>query len=146
MLGLRQFNGTASEYLRYSAVMEYIEALATKLGVVMYYPNYHGKRGDKNTVLFYTKEDDKHNRMVDKQTMQYSASAAKDSHVTDEKYIYRDAFFTFENSDPNGFLSYDYANHGRIRLLANQHDRFDALGQAIRGAYAAKTVPTSANA
>ena len=138
MLLMKNFRGTEYEYQRYTAEMRFMSELAATLGVSMYFPNYHGANGDKNTVLFYTKEDEAHNREVDKQFMQYSASAAKDSHVTDEKYIYRDAFFAFENTDANGNLSYDSANFGTINLRETKN-----LELAIRSAYERKSGRTA---
>lgn len=43
-----------------------LRKIAYDLGVVCFYPNYHGEKGDKNTVLFYTKEDEAFNRELEK--------------------------------------------------------------------------------
>ena len=107
--------------VRYQEQQKLLTELARLLGVVAYRPDYHGKAGDKNTVLFYTREDHRHNLMVDRQLFQYSRSEAKDleaawKHPIDDKYVYRDYFWCFENSDQNGYLSYDWANHGTVDL------------------------------
>lgn len=52
--------------IRYTEQTEALDEIVSKLGVVAYRPDYHGGRGDKNTVMFYTLEDEEHNRMVDR--------------------------------------------------------------------------------
>lgn len=107
--------------IRYTEQTEALNEIAAKLGVVAYRPDYHGSRGDKNTVMFYTPEDEKHNRLVDRQPTHYSRGEAADlrkrggSEIPDQ-YIYRDSLWNFENSDANGFFSMSYANHGKINL------------------------------
>ena len=64
-----------SEYIEQQRALDEI---AGKLGVVAYRPDYHRKDRDKNTVLFYTREDEEHNRLVDKQLTRYTASEAAD--------------------------------------------------------------------
>ena len=61
----------------YTQQQKTLDEIADKLGVVAYRPNYHGAEGDKNTVLFYLKEDEAHNRKVDRQPVRYSRSEAK---------------------------------------------------------------------
>lgn len=97
-----------SDY-RYNAEMNVLRKVADELGVVMYFPNYHRAKGDKNTVLFYFKEDHDYNERVDKEYPGLSQS------TRDE--MYRHYFWSFSNTDRNGELSYDYANHGSIDLL-----------------------------
>lgn len=62
----------------YTQQQKALDEIAAKLGVVAYRPDYHRWSGDKNTVLFYTKEDAKHNRKVDRQPIRYSRSEARD--------------------------------------------------------------------
>lgn len=64
--------------IRYTEQTEALNEIAAKLGVVAYRPDYHGSRGDKNTVMFYTPEDEEHNRMVDRQPVHYSRGEAAD--------------------------------------------------------------------
>lgn len=104
------------ECWQYDEQQEFFDEAAARLGVICYRPEYHGKDGDKNTVLFYTKEDEAHNRKVDKQIVQYSRSEAQDRHITDERCIYRDHFWSFENSDRNGVYDCDFGNFGQLDL------------------------------
>ena len=94
-----------------------INEIAAKLGVVAYRPDYHRKERDKNTVLFYLKGDEAHNRKVDREPLHYTSSEARDSGLNpDSKYVYRDPFWTFENSDVNNQLEMNYANYGKVDL------------------------------
>ena len=61
----------------YTQQQKTLDEIAEKLGVVAYRPSYHGAERDKNTVLFYLKEDEEHNREVDRQPVRYSHSEAK---------------------------------------------------------------------
>lgn len=115
---------------QYDEQQEFFDEVADRLGVVCYRPTYHGKDGDKNTALFYTKEDEAHNRKVDKQIVQYSRSEAQDRHITDESCIYRDHFWSFENSDRNGRYDCDFGNFGQLDLRRNNWR--DVLEGAIR--------------
>ena len=107
--------------IRYTEQTEALNEIAAKLGVVAYRPDYHGSRGDKNTVMFYTPEDEEHNRMVDRQPVHYSRGEAADlrkrggSEIPDQ-CIYRDSFWNFENSDVNGLFDMSCANRGRVDL------------------------------
>lgn len=65
----------------YTQQQKTLDEIAEKLGVVAYRPSYHGAERDKNTVLFYLKEDEEHNREVDRQPVRYSRSEAKDRGV-----------------------------------------------------------------
>lgn len=110
-----------SNVIRYTQQTKALNEIAAKLGVVAYRPDYHGTRGDKNTVMFYILEDEKHNRKVDRQPFHYTRSEATDRKKysgieTPEKYVYRDSLWEFENSDVNGHLDMDHANHGTIDL------------------------------
>lgn len=101
-----------SDY-RYNAQMNTLRKVADELGVVMYMPNYHRDKGDKNTVLFYLKEDHDYNERVDKEYPNLSQS------TRDE--MYRHYFWSFSNTDRNGELSYDFANHGRLDLRGTDY-------------------------
>ena len=123
-----------SDY-HYQMQMNLFLRLAAELGFVVYKPDYHGKAGDKGTVLFYTKDDHRHNCEVDKQLFHYSsADDARLHHCTDERYYYRPFFYSFENTDRNGLFSYSYANFGKVDLSSN----YDALEKEIRVAFAKK--------
>ncbi len=101
----------------YTQQQKTLDEIADKLGVVAYRPNYHGAEGDKNTVLFYLKEDEAHNRKVDRQPVRYSRSEAKDRGVNvNSECVYRDHFWSFENSDANGQLDMGWANNGKLNL------------------------------
>ncbi len=93
---------------RYKNQQYILNQIANKLGVVAYRPNYHGAAGDKNTVLFYTKEDHQANVEMDKN--------GGPPWRPDGCEGYRRYFWSFENSDVNGFATYDFANHGRLDL------------------------------
>ena len=106
---------------RYREQQEFLNHLAVRYGFFTYRPDYHAAPRDANTVLFYTLEDEKHNREVDRQPTKYSRSEAADRKKysgirIDEKYVYRDAFFSFQNTDVNGHYNTDYANNGSIGL------------------------------
>ena len=101
----------------YTQQQKTLDEIAEKLGVVAYRPSYHGAERDKNTVLFYLKEDEEHNREVDRQPVRYSRSEAKDRGVNvNSECVYRDHFWSFENSDANGQLDMGWANNGKLNL------------------------------
>lgn len=107
--------------IRYTEQSEVLNEIAAKLGVVIYRPDYHGSRGDKNTVMFYTAEDEEHNRLVDRQPVHYSRGEAADlrkrcGSEIPAHCIYRDSFWNFENSDANGLFDMSYANRGKVYL------------------------------
>lgn len=107
---------------RYTEQQGFLNQVAQKLGVVCYRPDYHADKRDCNTVLFYTKEDEAWNRKVDKQPTRYSRSEAADLKKEykgieiSPEYIYKDYFWSFENTDVNGYEDYQFANRGRIDL------------------------------
>jgi len=124
--------------LRYKYQQEFIDLLGTKLGFVVYRPDYHRKKGDKNTVLLYTHEDAAYNIKVDRQPTRYSRSEAIDRYIPlDSGYVYRDYFWWFENSDANGHFSYDWANFGKLDLRYQLRWQ-DVLEGEIRIAFAKK--------
>ena len=109
-------NGMTDDH-RYAVQQKALNDAAHRLGVVAFRPDYHGKQRDGNTVLFYTKEDDAHNREVDKLPTHWgSADEARMYGCTDERYYYRRPFWSFENTDVNGMLSLDFANRGLFDL------------------------------
>lgn len=127
-----------SEYIEQQRALDEI---AGKLGVVAYRPDYHRKDRDKNTVLFYTREDEEHNRIVDKQPTRYTASEAADRRKYNRveippEFVYRNSFWSFENSDANGILDYRFANYGKLDLRGIRWR--DVLEGHIRLAYAKK--------
>lgn len=132
--------GDASE-MEYTMQQRALDEIAGKLGVVAYRPDYHRKDRDKNTVLFYTKEDEEHNRLVDKQLTRYTASEAADRMKYNRveipsELVYRNSFWSFENSDVNGMLDYRFANYGKLDLRGIRWK--DVLEGNIRLAYAKK--------
>lgn len=107
--------------IQYKEQQAELNKIASELGVVVYRPDYHGKARDKNTVLFYTEGDDAHNRMVDLEPHSYTRAEAHDCMKYQkvkipEKFVWRDPFWSFENTNVNGVLSYEFANFGRLDL------------------------------
>ena len=107
--------------IKIKTIQNYLNELAAELGAVAYRPDYHGKKGDCYTVLFYEKDAEAHNRLVDTQPTRYTRSEARDImkryHVSvGPECVYEDYFWAFENSDANGCLSADFANHGQLDL------------------------------
>ena len=128
------FNGIAGD-LRYRDQQSWIEEVAAGLGLSVYIPDYHGKSGDGNTVLVYLPEDAEHNTKVDAEPLHYaSRNMAKLYGCTDERYFYRDPIWAFENTDQNGFLSFDYANHGKLDLRFSKNWK-DVIAGSIELAY-----------
>ena len=91
------------EIPQYRWQQDALDEIGRKLGVVVFRPEYHAKKNDKNTVLFYTKEDDAFNRELEKKAF-YNPNQ------------YKRPFFSFENTDVNGFEDFNFANFGRIDL------------------------------
>ena len=126
---------------RYGEQQKWFDQVAAKLGVVCYRPDYHADSRDANTVLFYTKEDAEHNREVDRQPIHYTQSEARDRKkyskidIPDE-YVWHDHFWSFENTDVNGHLSYDFGNYGKLDLRGSNWR--DVLEGSIRFAHACK--------
>lgn len=87
-----------------------IDRVAKELGVIAYRPNYFGKDRDKNTVLFYTKEDHLHNVRLENSGDLISRYHANCMNMSDKEIdelkdrIERPYFFWFENSDINGMF------------------------------------------
>lgn len=109
-------------FQNYTRQQKALNDIARELGVVAFRPDYHGKRGDKNTVLFYTGEAHLHNKKVDRLVARMDCRAYSRAEAADRPYaisddqVYDDYFFAFENTDVNGNLSYDFANRGALDL------------------------------
>lgn len=114
-------NNELSTNIRYREQQDFINHLSAQYGFKAFRPDYHAAPRDNNTVLFYTLEDEQHNRMVDREPTRFTRSEAADRimhsgiHI-ESKYVYRDAFFCFENTDVNGHLDTGFANRGTIDL------------------------------
>lgn len=124
---------------RYEQQQLLIARIAHTVDSVAYLPDYHGKVRDPNTVLLYTKEDADHNRKVDMWMTHYSLAEANDlmhawKQKIDPKYIYRDYFWSFENTDVNGCITLDFGNRGTIDFRKPGWE--EALRQSILAAYA----------
>lgn len=132
---------TGANGWRYTEQQNFIDNLARKLGVVAYRPNYHADTRDANTVMLYLPEDAKHNAEVDRQPTRYTRSEAHDwmkrsGVYIEEKYVWRDSFFDFANTDVNGHFNYDFANFGRLDLRGMKWK--EVLEGAVRLALARK--------
>lgn len=127
------------DYFRYKLQQTQLNKIADELGVVAYRPDYHGNH-DPNTVLFYTKEDHVHNLKVDALERQgwpvfTKSDRSRCPFPVEDKYVYRDYFWWFENTDANGCYTYQFANFGKIDL---RDLREDTLEGAVRFEYAKK--------
>ena len=107
---------------RYTEQQEFLDEVAKELGVVAYRPDYHADKRDCNTVLFYTKPDAEWNQMVDLKETRYTMAEAEDLNhrwngvEIPADCVYRNYFWSFENTDVNGYEDYQFANRGRIDL------------------------------
>lgn len=107
-----------SNDIRYTQQTEALNEIAGKFGVVICRPDCSSSR---NTALFYTEEDVEHNRLVDQQPARYSQKEADDLRrrggaQIPVECIYRDCFWSFENSDADDRFDLDYANKGVLDL------------------------------
>lgn len=109
----------------YKQQQKVINEIADKLGVVAFHPSYHGKDGDKNTVLFYTKTDNARCRELDREG------------VPCDDPSYPRQFWSFENTDLNGQLDYGFANCGKLNLRSLKWN--EQLEGHIRFALARRT-------
>ena len=105
-----------SNDIRYTQQTEALNEIAGKFGVVTCRPD---RSGSRNTVLFYTEEDVEHNHLVDQQPTRYRWKEADDIRRRDgtqipAECIYRDCFWSFENSDTDDRFNLDYANKGKL--------------------------------
>ena len=55
-----------------------LDEVAREIGAVTYRPDYHGKTGDPNTVLFYTREDEERNRELERSGEMITRSQLED--------------------------------------------------------------------
>lgn len=106
---------------RYTRQQAIIDNVCKALNLEPFRPDYHGATGDKNTVLIYTPEQMEHNNEIDRK---YGTFAPNN--------LYKQPIFTFENTDINGYGSYDFANRGKIDLRGI--DEQTAIYNAIRTA------------
>jgi hypothetical protein len=83
---MRNRNQTIETDYRYTSQQQALREICDELGLVYFRPNYHAKKGDCNTVLIYTKEDN-------------------------QTYV-----CALENTECNGYFSLDFMNYGRIDL------------------------------
>lgn len=102
-----------------------IKDACQELGLVAFYPDYHGADRDKNTVLVYLPEDDEYNRELEK--------GGYPMFNYDGTELYRRPLWTFENTDLNGFGTYDFANYGDLDLRGLDECR--VIKGAIKLAY-----------
>ena len=109
---------------RYVSQQSVIDRTVSEIGCVAFRPNYHGEKGDKNTVLFYTKEAAEFNAELDKKEK-------NGEFVPNEAYA--NAFWSFENTDANGLGTYDFANYGRLDLRGLKEA--EVIAGAIKLAY-----------
>lgn len=111
-----------------------IDRVAKDLGVVAFRPDYYAKDGDKNTVLFYTKDDHKKNVELERSgemITSYEAHTQGWKCKGIEDKVERPYFFWFENSDVNGMFDMDYANYGKLRLV---YDPYKVIYEAVKNA------------
>lgn len=83
----------------YRIQQQAIKELCNELGLVVYYPDYHADKTDKNTVIIYTKEGHKYNETLSK----YAS-------VDEEK----GRICSFQNTDINGHFDTSFMNYGKI--------------------------------
>ncbi len=102
-----------------------IKDVCQELGLVAFYPDYHGADRDKNTVLVYLPEDDKYNKELEKNGVPMGGYCLEEP--------YRKPLWTFENTDVNGLGNYDFANRGTLDLRGL--DECDVIKGAIEFSY-----------
>jgi hypothetical protein len=92
--------------VQYSLQRSAIHSICEDLGLKPFYPDYHQKKGDANTVLLYLTEDYDFNADLDQQEK-------KLGYVPGE---YKQAVCYLENTDPNNRLDMRFMNHGSLDL------------------------------
>lgn len=126
-----------AQYVRQQSA---IDEIASRLGVVSYRPDYHGGKGDANTVLLYTFEDAEHNIQVDRQPFSYTRGEADDrrksGQAIPDELVYRDHFWCFQNTNINGRFDMEWGNFGKLDLRGSRWK--EVLEGSIRVAYAKK--------
>ena len=106
---------------RYTQQQRRLDELAAKYGLKTFRPSYHADNRDCNTVLLYTEEDYRHNKVVDSVEYNYwvtytAEEARRMPFHIDDKYIYRDYVCSFENTDRNCRFDLGFANNGSVDL------------------------------
>lgn len=116
-----------------------LDELAQEMNAVAYRPDYHGRTGDPNTLLFYTKEDDERNRELERSgriitSFQFDDMKWRRIDTSGlEDRVERPYFFAFTNTDLNGMYDTRYANCGKFDLY--KIGGMDELLAAIREAH-----------
>lgn len=108
---------------RYKKQQETLNAVASKLGLVVFRPNYHAQDNDCNTVMLYAKEDDTFNRQLEREG----------------GWNFHPPIWTFENTDVNGRFSLDFANRGRLDFRGLNREE-DVLMASITAAMEEKGI------
>ena len=88
---------------RYKKQQKTIKEVCKELNLIPYYPDYHAKKRDNNTVLIYTQEAAKHNKN--------RLAWQKDWRENEYPYL-----CSFENSDVNGMFDINFMNYGTLDL------------------------------
>lgn len=96
------------DHWQYREQQKFLNEVAERLGVVCFRPEYHAKTRDKNTVLFYTKDDDRRCRELDRQGVRCDDPS------------YPRHFWSFENSDRNGLFDFNFVNFGKLDLRGSR--------------------------
>lgn len=96
------------DHWQYREQQKFLNEVAERLGVVCFRPEYHAKSRDKNTVLFYTKDDDRRCREVDRQGVRCDDPS------------YPRHFWSFENSDRNGLFDFNFVSFGKLDLRGSR--------------------------
>jgi len=92
--------------------------IAAKLNVAVTQMEHQEKLDARNTALFYLKEDYEYNQKADQRSSPQSIPVLMEGGAlkTVRGYVRCVPFWTFENSDANGHVSCDFANHSQIDL------------------------------
>jgi hypothetical protein len=78
-----------------------IKEICEELKLIPFYPNYHGDKQNKNTVLIYTPENHEYNKKLPEWASQNEY----------EPYVCH-----LENSDINGNFNFGFMNHGKLDI------------------------------
>jgi hypothetical protein len=91
---------------KYVAQQRAIKEACAELALEPFYPSYHAKKNDNNTVMIYTQFAASYNRDLDREERELGYRPAEDS-----PYI-----CWLENTDINGNFSLDFMNRGTLDL------------------------------
>ena len=91
----------------YVETQETLHDVCRELGLQCFYPDYHAKDHDCNTVLIYTKEDADYNYGLDLKLLE-------GEFIPDSSY--KKPVCSLENTDHNGHFNLHYFNHGAKEL------------------------------